>query len=169
MKKVIHFLIGGVNPLAVIITTMIVTTLIILHGCAGMQLDSPTAGMSAYLAGRSFGAGVSEWAPDAADIIEVNWTKMITRKNENGMLPDPIPADYIMPFFTDAIDIVKVFYSDPYALTSDFKAVLRNYGGVIDKEGKLLELQPIPRSIMMEVANGWAASRNMYFGRKVIK
>lgn len=139
----------------------------LLTGCSGMQLEGPTANMSGYLLGRGFGAGVSEFAPQAADTIEINWTKMMTKRDEAGELPDPIPSEYVLLFFADSIDIIKVYYPDPYMLTSDFKAFLRNYGGVVNSEGQLVEILPIPRSVMNEVAEGWTVSRGMYLGRMV--
>lgn len=136
-----------------------------LSGCAGWQVtDSANSQMISYGAGKGVGAAVNKYAPKADKPLGEAWSNMMVGNAGD----DPIPAERVMAFYSEAIVLLGAESKDPYGLISDLAMVLSIYGGSIqyDETGgmKLILSQPIPLKVAKAFELGYKSGKSAVQG-----
>ena len=130
-----------------------------LIGCAGFQLtDQGTHQIGAYAAGRAMGLAVNKLSTELDKALTAKWNAFM-EQNKDAMVPGPA----VIQLFNDCGMQAALYVTDSQWIIRDLQAVLSAYGPQYDTEGNLETINPIPRILFTQFANGYATSR-MEFG-----
>jgi hypothetical protein len=148
------------NNFLVLLT--LVVTVFFAFGCAtnGDQIkinDSATHQVLSYASGKGMAIGINELYPDVDAELTAAWEDMMEKNKGQEMVA---PEDMVY-FFNDCISIIGVETDDPYGLIGDLGALLLIFGAEFSEGGQMLNVEPIPMSVLTFFGMGYANGRRV--------
>jgi len=147
---------------AIPIILMFLFPIVILIGCAGLQLNDDAAGNSiGYFSGKGVGIAVNTGAPNSVDALEKNFDEFMARNAGNEL----VPPEETLALFNSSVGILTVEVADPYGLISDLTFLISQFGGQIvpvPGETPVLEgVQPIPLKVFKSFEFGYDSGKRV--------
>ncbi|OEU68421.1 MAG: hypothetical protein BBJ57_02330 [Desulfobacterales bacterium PC51MH44] len=132
--------------------------LVLLTGCAGMQIEETATHQAiAYASGKGMAIGINELYPQIDPDLTKAWEDMMFQAKDLDMMP----VGQLMLFYSDAISIIGLHTNDPYGLVGDLGALLLIFGAQFDDKGEMIDIQPVPMSVMRWFGIGYSNGRRV--------
>jgi len=126
---------------------------LMLFACGAQQIEgTPNNQVIAYLAGKGVGITINTLAPKADEPLTKSYKDMMEKNKGNEI----VPAQDVMNFYNNCImDILPLFYNDPYGLVGDLSMLLKIYGAQLSPSGAMVMAQDIPYVVLETFGQGY--------------